>query len=66
MLDNSEVSPVDYCLSDILNSDFDKVVIGINNFNNLRDIINFKKINLKRILNLKIDDTKLIDPRKWK
>jgi hypothetical protein len=49
-----------------LNSDFDKVVIGINNFDNLKEIINFRKINMNKILNLKIDDIKLIDPRKWK
>ena len=66
LLENNRISPIDYCLSDILNSDFDKVVIGINNFDNLKEIINFKKINMNKILNLKIDDIKLIDPRKWK
>ena len=66
LLENNRISPIDYCLSDILNSDFDKVVIGINNFDNLKEIINFRKINKNKILNLKIDDIKLIDPRKWK
>lgn len=65
LLENNKVSPIDYCLSDILNYDFDKVVIGINNFNNLREIINFKKVNLNKIFDLKINDIKLIDPRKW-
>tara|TARA_A100001011_G_C14225339_1_gene806343 strand:- start:586 stop:1449 length:864 start_codon:yes stop_codon:yes gene_type:complete len=65
-LENSKISPIDYCLSDILNSDFDKVVIGINNLANFKEIINFKKIDTNKILNLKIDDIKLIDPRKWK
>ncbi len=65
-LEKNKISPIDYCLSDLLNCDFDKVVIGINNFDNLRQIINFKKININKILNLKIDDLALIDPRKWK
>ena len=30
-LENNNISPIDYCLSDLLNYDFDKVIIGINN-----------------------------------
>ena len=65
-LENNKVSPIDYCLNDILNSDFDKIVIGINSSDNLKEIINFKKINKNKILNFKIDDINLIDPRRWK
>ena len=65
-LENNKISPIDYCLNDILKSDFDKIVIGINSSDNLNEIINFKKIKMNKILNLKIDDIKLIDPRRWK
>ena len=65
-LENNNISPIDYCLSDLLYCEFDKIIIGINNFDSLKEIINFKKINIKEMLNLEINDTKLIDPRKWK
>lgn len=65
-LKKNKISPVDYCLSDLLNCDFDKIVIGINNLDNLRQIINFKKISSNKMINLKIDDLTIIDPRKWK
>lgn len=60
------ISPIDYCLSDLIRFDFDKIIIGINNSNNLNEILNFKEINKNKMINLKINDTKLIDPRNWK
>lgn len=65
-LEINNISPIDYCLSDLSRQDFDKIIIGINNFNNLKEIINFKKIDIKKTLNFKSNDLKLIDPRKWK
>ena len=65
-LENNNISPVDYCLSDLLYYDFDKIIIGINNSDSLKEIINFRKININKMLNLKVNDLKLIDPRKWK
>lgn len=65
-LESNDISPIDYCLSDLLNFDFDKIIIGINNFDNLKEIINFKKIDTNNMFNLKINDVKLIDPRNWK
>ena len=65
-LENNNISPIDYCLSDSLNYDFDKIIIGVNSFENLKEIINFKKVDSKKMFNLKINDLKLIDPRKWK
>ena len=65
-LENNNISPVDYCLSDVMYNDFDNIIIGINSFDNLKEIINFKKIDVKKLLNLKINDLKLIDPRRWK
>ena len=65
-LENNNISPIDYCLSDLLNYDFDKIIIGINNSQNLKEIINFKTIKKNKMINFNISDTKLIDPRNWK
>ena len=66
-LENNNISPIDYCLSDLLNYDFDQIVIGVNNYANLKEIINFKVIKKKyKFLNLKKNDLNLIDPRNWK
>ena len=31
-LENNNISPIDYCLSDLLNHDFDQIIIGINSY----------------------------------
>ena len=64
-LENNNISPIDYCLSDLLNHDFDQIIIGINSYDNLKEIINFKIIKNKKMLNFKKKELKLIDPRKW-
>lgn len=64
-LEDNNISPIDYCLSDIMNKEFDGIVVGINSLDNFREILNFRKINIDKIHNLKINDLKLIDPRKW-
>jgi len=64
-LKNNNISSIDYCLSDLLKYDFDQIIVGINNSNNLKQIINFKTIDKNKMTNFKIDDIKLIDPRKW-
>lgn len=65
-LNNNHISPIDYCMSDLLYLDFDKVIIGINNYQNLKEILNFKKIDKNKFINLHINDKRLIDPRNWK
>ena len=65
-LEGNNISPIDYCLSDLLNHDFDQIIIGINNYDNLKEIINFKIVKNKKMLNFKKTELKLIDPRKWK
>jgi aryl-alcohol dehydrogenase-like predicted oxidoreductase len=65
-LKNNNISPIDYCLSDLFHHDFDKIVIGINNVKNFKEIINFKKIKKNNMIDLKLNDLKVIDPRKWK
>lgn len=64
-LENNNISSIDYCLSDLMKYDFDQVIVGVNNYNNLKQIINFKTINKNKMMNFKINDIKLIDPRKW-
>ena len=65
-LEKNNISPIDYCFSDLLNYDFDKIIIGINDSKNLKEIINFKSINKNKMINFKISDKRLIDPRNWK
>ena len=65
-LEKNKISAIDYCVSDILNHDFDKIIIGINNSENLKQILNFKNINKNKMINLNISDRKLTDPRNWK
>ena len=65
-LQDENINPVDYCLNEILKYDFDQIVIGVNNSDNFKKILNFKKINKNKMINFRISDRKLIDPRKWK
>lgn len=65
-LERINISPVDYCLTDLLRYDFDKIIVGINNSENLNEIINFKTLNKNKMINFKINDLNLIDPRNWK
>ena len=65
MLKKNNISAVDYCISDLLEYDFDRIIIGVNNYINLKEIINFKMINKKYRQNFEISDLKLIDPRYW-
>ena len=66
-LKKNDISGVDYCVNDIINKDFDRIVIGIENFNNFNELLNFKPLkNINNFINLKNNDLGLIDPRKWK
>lgn len=66
-LNKNKISPINYCLNDLLDHDFDQIIIGINNIDNLREILNFKLIkNKDRIIDFTTNEIKLIDPRYWK
>ena len=65
-LQDENINPVDYCLNEVLKYNFDQIVIGVNNSDNFKEILNFKKINKNKMINFRINDRKLIDPRKWK
>lgn len=66
-LKDNNISPINYCVSDLLNYNFDQIIVGINSCDNLKKIINFQKVkNRNKILNISTNDLKLIDPRNWK
>ena len=64
---SNNITPIQYCLNDLINHDFNQIIIGIKTKDNLKEIVNFKvfKKNLK-YMNLENNDLSLIDPRKWK
>ena len=63
----NNISPIDYCLNDLLNHDFDQIIVGINNYDNLKEILDFKLIkNKDEMFDFKINNIRLIDPRNWK
>ena len=53
-------------LVNLIKYDFDKIIVGINNSKNLKEIINFKTVDKNKMINFNISDNKLIDPRNWK
>jgi aryl-alcohol dehydrogenase-like predicted oxidoreductase len=66
-LQKNGISPINYCLNDLLKYDFDQIIIGVNNSDNLREILNFKLLSdKKKLINFTSKDLKLIDPRCWK
>ena len=66
-LQKNGISPINYCLNDLLNYDFDQIIIGINNSDNLKEILNFKLLSNKvQLIDFTTKDLKLIDPRYWK
>ena len=52
--------------NEFLNYDFNEIIIRINNSKNLKKIINFKTVNINKMINFKISDKKLLDPGSWK
>ena len=65
-IQKEKVSPVSACLEFVIkNKNIDKLVIGFNSKNNFKDVIKFKKTNIKfNNFNIKINQN-LLDPRKW-
>ena len=64
-----KISSLEACLNFSLNSFFDKVIVGVENSQDIIEINNLiKKMKNKKLLflNLKSNKKKLIDPRKWK
>lgn len=66
-LKKNNISKIDYCINDLIQHDFDNIVVGIDNYKNLKQIINFRLLKYENILiDFTINDLRLIDPRKWK
>ena len=66
-LEKNNISPIDYCINDLLSKDFDQIIFGVNDHAHLREIINFQTIKKNnKIFNFVKNDLKLIDPRSWK
>ena len=57
-----------FALSHVLNKDYiSKVIVGVDNYKQLEQIINLKIIkNTDFLKRFSISDNYLIDPRKWK
>ncbi len=66
-LNKNGISPINYCLNDLLSHDFDQIIIGINSRDHLKEIFNFKLIeNKDKMVDFTTKDLKLVDPRCWK
>ena len=65
-LERNNISALNACLNFVLrNKNIDKVVIGLNNLQNLKQVINYKKSNINfKKFNMNVD-SKYLDPRKW-
>ena len=65
-----KLSPIDICLSDAISKKIDKIIIGVENYDQFNQIINFKKIKInsdnENLFNLNFFNKRIIDPRSWK
>ena len=64
-LNKNNFSNIKICLSELDKIDYEKIIIGINNTSQLKEIVNFKKYFSKPTNLFKTNNLKLIDPRKW-
>ena len=65
-LELNKLTTINACLNFVLrNKNVDKIVIGFNDLESFKQVINYKKSTINfRKLNIKID-SKHLDPRKW-
>jgi len=57
---------LDVCINDCLRYNFDSIIIGFENLNHLKRIINYKKINNLRLpVSFSSNKNSLINPTKW-
>ena len=65
--EKNNIDPFHACLEFILtNKNIDKFVIGVNNLDQLKQIVNYKKKNINfGNFRIKIKDPYILDPRKW-
>ena len=66
-LRKNNISKIDYCINDLIQHNFDNIVVGIDSYKNLKQIINFKPLKYQnKLVDFTINDLRLTDPRKWK
>ena len=59
-----KLSHYEACLNFVINSNVDKIILGINDKNHLKKFLNFRKLS-SNIPEFKFKKTKLIDPIYW-
>jgi len=63
---NNKYNLLDVCINDCLRYNFDSIIIGFENLNHLKRIINYKKINNLRLpVSFSSNKNSLINPTKW-
>ena len=59
--------PLDLCFNFVNTLSYtDTIIVGLQNLDQLKQILKVKKIPIKDLSYLKNDDINLIDPTKWK
>lgn len=65
-MSNYKVSNLSGCLNFVLNNKYiDKILIGVDNLNQLKEILRVKHNDKIKFINFDIKDEKLIDPSIW-
>lgn len=65
-MSNYKVSNLSGCLNFVLNNKYiDKILIGVDNLNQLKEILRVKHNDKIKFINFDIKDEKLIDPSTW-
>lgn len=62
---NSDLKPLDICLNYVLSRDFDKVIVGINNHKQFKEILNCKNRKIKIPESISTNKKFLINPYNW-
>ena len=62
----NRVKNLDACINFIQNNkNIDKILIGVDNLNHLKEIVSVKSYNKIKFPNIRVENQKLIDPSKW-
>ena len=61
----NNLTNLEACLSALENIDYEKIVIGVNNVEQLKEIVNCRNNILLKKIDLNIKSKNIIDPRKW-
>ena len=62
----NRVKNLDACINFVQNNKYiDKVLIGVDNLNHLKEIVSVKSYNKIKFPNIHVENKKLIDPSKW-